>query len=377
MHADSRSGGLGATTWASALMVCTAAAVSLGQAYTITAINPEGVPLSTSVGGSEVDGLLVGHDMIPGREPPFRAFLWEGGELAWLDGPPGLGLFVPGRARSREVIPGSVGSSETGYRAALLSHGVWSFADPLPGWRDAGAWIVLDNGDWVGVSRYLEGPGDILTAATLWRDGEPVALAPTDSTSGTTVHDASDDGRILGSTWSIAGDPAQYWVWTDGERQPVENPTGFAWERPLGFDPGGGIRGLAWAEDGSLQMVRARADGVDVIAVVPDEYRHYLTVTDFDTGGRFVGFSYDQWSHPIPLLWDGTEFIDLRNQFDSGSGWDIGNPVYLDDSGRIAGLGWSGEGDAYRAFLLTPVPGPSGLVAMGMAAALVGVRRRR
>ena len=56
------------------------------------------------------------------------------------------------------------------------------------------------------------------------------------------------------------------------------------------------------------------------------------------------------------FIWDSVNGMrDLNDLIPSNSGWLLGDPFAINDSGQIVGLGFL-NGDEQRAFLLTPIP---------------------
>ena len=98
-----------------------------------------------------------------------------------------------------------------------------------------------------------------------------------------------------------------------------------------------------------------------------------------NASGQVVGWARMPTQEAHAFLWEGpTGMLDINTLISPGSGWLLNFALGVNDNGLIAGRGIAPDGQTHG-FLLTPVPEPSGLMALGMAGGLiwlVGLRRR-
>lgn len=207
--------------------------------------------------------------------------------------------------------------------------------------------------------------------------------------------DINVSGQLVGSSWE--GAPPRAFLWTPG--------VGMV---DLGDLPGGLNSSHAWAVNdsghavgisshalnpldptGLIQLHHAflwtPARGMEDLGVLPGEV-DYSDARDINNRGEVVGYSVATISRDPPgphkaFLWTRAEGMqDLTALLDeSGAGWILREALAINDLGQIVGNGLSPAG-ASRAFLLTPVPEPSGLILVAgalviLAAALL--RRAR
>jgi probable HAF family extracellular repeat protein len=73
-----------------------------------------------------------------------------------------------------------------------------------------------------------------------------------------------------------------------------------------------------------------------------------------NSAGRIVGYAVDSNNVSRAFLYDGAKMVDLNNLIPPGSGFtNLESAVGINDAGQIAGYGQFGDG-VYHAFLLTP-----------------------
>lgn len=78
--------------------------------------------------------------------------------------------------------------------------------------------------------------------------------------------------------------------------------------------------------------------------------------------------------HTFLLYRDGLGVTYLNSAIDPASGWTLGTPYDINESGQIVGTGF--RGGVQRTFLLTPIPEPSSLLLAGLAVAGAATRGR-
>lgn len=98
---------------------------------------------------------------------------------------------------------------------------------------------------------------------------------------------------------------------------------------------------------------------------------------DINNGGDAVGWSWiDAAGNARAVLWeDGGAAINLNDRIPGGSGWLLNDARGINDAGQIVGNGRLNG--VPRAFLLTPVPEPTGIFLAAFAGSAIIGRRRR
>lgn len=93
--------------------------------------------------------------------------------------------------------------------------------------------------------------------------------------------------------------------------------------------------------------------------------------------GHVVGIAETSGDASHAFLYDGTRMIDLNTLIDPTPGWTLTWAYDINNLGQIVGVGLSPSGD-HRAFLLTPVPEPSGFAMLlaGLFGVAVAIRAR-
>ncbi len=80
---------------------------------------------------------------------------------------------------------------------------------------------------------------------------------------------------------------------------------------------------------------------------------------------QLAGLFYPPGSNYHAFLYTGGKMYDLSKQLVNGAGWQLSFATAINNAGQIVGTGLfegaggAGSGTVQRAFLLTPVPGPS------------------
>lgn len=208
--------------------------------------------------------------------------------------------------------------------------------------------------------------------AFLWEDGSMVDLGTLGNTS-SYAEDVNDYGQVVGFSESIGSNVDRPFVW--------------------GVDSG--MQALAI---GGIDMRRAEAiNGQGQIAGhLVDGQGHWRACLwdsglitnlgslggasfscDINDSGEIVGWSFLQGTGIAAFLWQSeTGMIDLNTLISHESQWVLREAKAVNNSGLI--VGWGEFMGQDRAVLLTPVPEPSSLIALGaLTTPLLALRRRK
>lgn len=203
------------------------------------------------------------------------------------------------------------------------------------------------------------------------------SLTPEDSghgflyDSGTMTNLDPDDGWTGSEPWAINqnGDIAGYWHtptsgqhsfrWTDGSFDDLYDPY-------VMWSQGSDINDLGWVAGrcGNTACVWRGADREDFGS---------LGVSSMAEGinnlGQIVG-SYQTYNDNVfAFIWQDGVMSDLNSLVPSGSDWELGEALAINNSGQIVGGGTlNGQ---YHGFLLTAVPEPSGMLTLAIGLAIV------
>jgi probable HAF family extracellular repeat protein len=208
-----------------------------------------------------------------------------------------------------------------------------------------------------GINTASDVVGEIKNTATLWHNGFPTALS-TPKKSQSCAQAINDQEQIVGSITDSSGvDHAT--LWQDGTAYDLGTLLGSSSEGiATSINNAGVITGYAAALDATGATV------LHAFVWTPNKANgHKGAMTDLSTlpglanskgfsinsSGQVVGYCYDMNGQAAAFLWDSSHGMrDLTSLLPAGSGWTLPVAYGINDSGQIVGGGSNG------AFLLTP-----------------------
>ncbi len=319
------------------------------------------------------NGVAVGfsqigvNDPLNGNVQELRGTVWRSGkivEIGTFGGNDSMAQGVNNRGQvvgfALNPIPDSIAPLPwpTEMRAFLWDHGVLQNLGTLGG-PDSWAFFINDRGQVVGISYPDSNPSYVCDTpganhTFLWENGRMQDIG-TLGGSCSWPEGLSEQGRIVG--WStLAGDSATHpFLWDRGSLTDLGTLGGSAGfgtsvnnkgEVVGGSDTAdGGFLGFIW-NDGMITPLQPLPGDCFSIAIRNNSQSQILgtSVSCDGTVGRGV-------------LWENGSVTDLNAFVPPESGFDvIGDVLYLNDRGEIAGNGLLTNGDI-RFFTLTPVGG--------------------
>lgn len=226
---------------------------------------------------------------------------------------------------------------------------------------------INDNGQVVGVYRGLDCDGDPSNPyAFIWQNGGvPQIFAPGFEPSG-----INNAGQVAGRLSRNGKWGAYIWQSSTG-LQNIGTLSGDNNAFTSGINDKGEVVGYSWSTTSyrSHAFLWQQNNGMQDLGSLSS---NGCEASDINNNGQIVGTSNN-----CAFIWQsGTGMVDLNTLVDPSSGWVLNEAIGINDNGWIIGSGTNPAGDI-RAFLLTPVPEPSTLVLMGVAAVSLRHARRQ
>jgi probable HAF family extracellular repeat protein len=310
-----------------------------------------------------------------------RAALWQNGKtvaIGTFGGNDSVAQAVNNRGQvvgfALNSIPDSMSMLPwpTEMRAFLWDKGVLQNLGTLGG-PDSWAMFVNDRGQVAGISY----PDSNLSSACdtagnnhvfLWENGQMKDLG-TLGGSCSWPERLSDQGLVVG--WSnVAGDTTQHPFLWDGTKLLDLGTLGGSCGYATGINDTGEVIGVSCTENDETFLAFAWKSGVmTTLPPLPGDCAS--DARRINSKGQIIGASYPcDFSSMRGVLWGNGTVTDLNSFVPLDSGFDIiGDDLFLNDRGEIAGNGVTPNGDIHF-FTLTPVSGSAATSASATVAAL-------
>ena len=341
---------------ATSLLLAAISTTAYAVTYKITDLGTQGEYMSNA---SEINdlGMVVGSTYSGGGPILPQGFMWDG-TMHLLEPLPGESWSKAFDINNSGVVVGSSGG-----RAFMWDGTMHGFeVEALPWGNPISASLINDSG--VIVGNILFDNSSILQTF-LW-DGTMHILDGLAGPYDTVPIDINESGVVVGHSSDRVYKPVMWdritheliipqWI-DNGIISGINNSGTVVGSS---FDPySGGSRAFMW--DGTLRFL----DTIPGMVV--------FGPTDINDSGVIVGSRIDR-----AFMWDGTSH-DLNDLIDpSTPGWVLKGASAINNKGQIVGYG-SLDGGRQRAYLATPVPEPSSMVALlcGLGGLGAMIRRR-
>jgi len=248
----------------------------------------------------------------------------------------------------------------------------------LPGYGTSYGKDVNNNGQVVG---FCGGGQPVDRTAFIW----DAVSGMKGITGGATVAEAVNDaGQVVGLASGGAG-PSYGFVWDSvGGLRTLGVLPGYYNSSAYALNESGHVVGVCtsadWPTGGGRAFLWDAVTGMTDLDVLSG--CNYSAAYGINDMGQVVGVSKSFVSGPErAFVWTSANgMIDLNTVLDaSGDGWFLYDAYAINDAGQIAGYGASPVTGESQAFLLTPIPEPSSLLALLCGLGGVGMmwRKRR
>jgi len=341
--------------------------VGMLQAAPIYSITPTGLILADRMNDS---GQVVGEDY------SFHAVVWD----------PVTGL------RDLSALPGT--NQTFGYD---INNSGWvaGVAYGNPGgpheamlWDADGSPQVLGGNNWtptcVNDVGQVNGGGNLWDSVNGRRDFLTVSGGLPPPRAGAELYNTAmnDLGQIAGN-WLLAGadmdDPASHglflWDPIEGMRDLGLVHVGPSSPTVRDLNNSGQLVGsISLTDETQLAFVTDSGGTVQMLPTFGVDHAYALAIND---DGEVVGAAELPTGVQSGFIWDAVNGLrDLNDLIDSGSGWEVGSGLDINESGQIFAIGHNVLDDRHVAIVLTPIPEPGSVFVMTLIAlALASVRR--
>lgn len=340
-----------------------------------------------TLGGTQSNALdindnrqVVGQANVAGDEHA-HGYIWQNGVITDLGS---LGADYDSTAWAINNNGQVVGWSgrASGNSAMMWHNGTATNINDLMGASNSLAWAINDNGVIVGQGNL--GPG--FAKGFVYTPGVGgVAAGTLPGYMGGSNRGINNSGKIVGDSFFF-GDPSR-------AHQAVPGGKGGYESSPLGHDGysfsiASAINNndlmVGWSDDGkgggwnAAIFTGDAKDPVISLGSLPDFATSEANAVN--DGGLIVGIAYDSMLDPLAnphaFAYFNGAMHDLNEFLPAGSGFSVLlNATGVNNLGDIVGVGLTDEGDL-AGFVLSGVPAPSSLAAMGLGLLMAGRRRR-
>ena len=298
------------------------------------------------------NGQIVGESQVGSG---VQQVLWQNGEIAQL----GSSWWNAKSINDSGQIAGTGGNSDGMTRAVVWQNDSATELGAYPGTSTAEsrAYGINDAGDVVGYSFWYD-TGDFYWLATLWKSGKIYALGPVEPIPArqSEALDINNFGQAVG--WSTVNHVSQAALWQDGLTTTLPMPGGSPGEAHSINDAGQIVGWFSPYTDNIHAFIWENGRSTDL-----GTFGNSLTYAEaINNRGQVVGYSQGE-NGCRPFIWEGGSLVDLNDLVSSESNWLLETAMDINDAGQIIGAGRNPAGQV-EAFLLTPVPEPSSLLAL-------------
>jgi probable HAF family extracellular repeat protein len=338
-------------------------AASAGVLYTVTDLGDLGSSYSFALDINE-SGQITGTSYTGGSSSVSRAFLYSNGVMSDLGA-----LSINGKNNSNgfrinnhgQVIGGSCND------ACIFDHGAITDLSAIPGFTAYAAYGINDDEDVVGATYAI--PGYDYGCAYLYSGGSMTLIGNLPNYEFRSQANSVNNNRQVVGTSLSTNNTWHAFLYENGNMKDLGALPGCTFSSAYDINSYGQIVGDSGNVDSSTWSHGFIYDNGEMIdlGMIPG-FTWETVPHSINDLGQVVGYCVrpsDNVFHAF-LYKDGT-ILDLNDMIDADSGWVLDQAGGINNSGWIAGVGINPAGQRH-AFLLTPVPEPSTLVLLGIAA---------
>jgi probable HAF family extracellular repeat protein len=188
------------------------------------------------------------------------------------------------------------------------------------------------------------------------------------------AHDINDNGQVVGSLYTPTYSAQHACVWSNGTVTDIGTLPGFSISTGSGINSSGQVTGFAC--DGSnfraFLYSGKTMTNLGTLSGYTSSFGRAINANG-DVVGDVVNADFTV-NHA--MIYSNGTMTDLNTLIHSPANWTLTVAYDINDSGQIVGAGIDADGNPH-AVLLTPVPEPSTIVLLGIAAVSLFAWRRR